>query len=899
MISIGPYTSVSYARMSDQVTHDLLVRELSKVSEWDVLGIYLGLDESEIKEIELDHQSTARRRIVMLEIWTKKDVDASWEKVIEALKSMSQIVLAKQLEEKYCTSESNSLATAACPRTKFIHVKELLLNRKEAIVCRIEDLEEKFLLLVTKVESAMTEADPSPMKLKRFSKFYGNAKVTTVEELLDLLEPFYFLDYALLEKIVKFFLSSSEVVDDLRDYLQQVSKFQSSTTVREFMESIERAQQSHSATSERPGLCTVKLRLVGGWLTKTMEDLEKLVNEIFKDKVDTLSHLRIVRGSVIVTYCAPLSEAESLTVLLVEQSSFVVKVGVYEIVVGDTMVVQSDSTDFSFESSLLDAVEENNLNLLSFLLNINTSSDTSNDKALLYGSYLNRDKAISLLLKANANPNIQTITDNATPLFIASQEGHTDTVALLLKANASPNVQRDDGTTALFIASQNGHTDIVSFLLKANANPNLQCDDGKTPLYIASQQGHIDIVSFLLKANANPNLPKVTGATPLFIASQRGCIDTITLLLSANADPNLQGCIGATPIYIASQKGHTEAVALLLKANANPNFPCNNGTTPIYVASQNGHPDTVTTLLKANANANLQCESGATPLYIASELGHIDVVALLLKANADPNLQCDNGATPLLMATQNGHTDTVALLLKANANPNLQCDDGTTPLFIASQLGHTAVVALLLKANGNPNLQIRNGATPLFVASQNGHSDTVNLLLKSNANPNIHHDKGTTPLMTAALNAHTQVVQLLLASGADPNLQGCDGLSALMIASSAGYLDSVELLLKYDADLSIKSYGLTALDMAAKAGHENIVELLQTAQLSQSSTTSPVLTADEIASNVDNKTMALINRAMEQMLVKGTKSRITADYQKLKQTALPSKHYQEESHNIY
>ena len=54
---------------------------------------------------------------------------------------------------------------------------------------------------------------------------------------------------------------------------------------------------THS-TSERPGLCTVKLRLVGGWLTKTMDDLEKLVNEIFQDKRYVLTHLKIVRGSV-------------------------------------------------------------------------------------------------------------------------------------------------------------------------------------------------------------------------------------------------------------------------------------------------------------------------------------------------------------------------------------------------------------------------------------------------------------------------------------------------------------------------------------------------------------------------------------------------------------------------
>ena len=95
--------------MSDRVktvTHDLLVRELGQVPQWDILGTYLELSEGEIQVIERDHHDTARRRLVMLNKWMEKDVNASWEKVIDALKSMSQIRLANQLKEKYCTSES-------------------------------------------------------------------------------------------------------------------------------------------------------------------------------------------------------------------------------------------------------------------------------------------------------------------------------------------------------------------------------------------------------------------------------------------------------------------------------------------------------------------------------------------------------------------------------------------------------------------------------------------------------------------------------------------------------------------------------------------------------------------------------------------------------------------------
>ena len=327
------------------------MQELGKITDWDVLGIYLGFDESEITEIRHDHQSNARSRRAMFAKWMEKETIPSWERVIDALESMSQIRLANQLKEKYCTSESNPPATAAGPKPAESSLAEhtaavLVVDRQESIIHEVENLEERYLLLVTSVHSAMAEANPSLLKLQMFSKFYTNTKVATVEGLFDQLEPFYFLDCVLLEKIVKFFLRQAHpVVDNLREYRQQLAKFKSSMTVKQFMNSIE---QAHSTTSERPGLCTVKLRLVGGWLTKTMDDLEKCVKEIFKDKTYILSYLKIVRGSVIVTYSAPQPEADLLKVLLREQSSLMVNVGVYELVVGDEMVVQIESNRFLF-----------------------------------------------------------------------------------------------------------------------------------------------------------------------------------------------------------------------------------------------------------------------------------------------------------------------------------------------------------------------------------------------------------------------------------------------------------------------------------------------------------------------------------------------------------------------
>ena len=781
----------------------LLVRELKDV-EWDTLGTYLGLSQGEIREIEHDHQNTGRRRIVMFDKWSRQEEDPSWEKIIAALKDMGENNLASKLREKYLYQQQPQDVESSSKRTEEdCHQTAMVIkvDKHDQVTRELERLEKKYLRLVIDTRKSMETANLSVIELESFSQFYLNDEVTTVKELFQLIKPFCFLDYSLLETAIEVLIDPAHrVVSDLSEYVEQLTNFKKSTTLRDFMQTIETAQKSLT-TKEEAGACTVTIRLVGRWLAKTMDDLDKLLKEIFQDKSSVLAHIRIIKGSIIVTYLAPQSETDSLIKLAETKLSFMPQVGVCGLHIGQRTIISEEIDNFSFESSLIRAVEDNNTYLLTFLININTSPDATNDRgetALMYGSYYGRDTAVSILLQANANPNLQKV-NGSTPLFMAAQNGHSDTVSILLQANANPNLQKVNGSTPLFMAAQNGHSDTVIILLQANANPNLQRDDGATPLFMAAQNGHSDIVSILLQANANPNLQRDDGPTPL---------------------------------SMAAQNGHSDIVSILLQANANPNLPKVNGTTPLYMAAQEGHSE---------------------------------IVSILLQANANPNLQRDNGTTPLFKAAQYGHSDIVSILLQANANPNLQRDDGTTPL---------------------------------FMAAQNGYSDIVSILLQANANPNFQKVNGTTPLMIACYKMHPKIVQLLLSSKADPNLQHSNGSTALMLACRAGCLDSTELLLMSGAGPSIVGpEGLTALDMAASSGHDDIVDLIQAVQLSQSSTTSPALTATEISSSVDNKTMAILNKAMEDMLVAKAESYISTYYKKFKRT-LPSKYDQEDVQTI-
>ena len=533
--------------MSDHITTlttDLLVHELKGITEWQSLGLYLGLAMAEIKEIE-QYSDTPRRRMEMLEKWMRKQGNPSWEMVVEALEKMSEQRLADQLRIKYCTQQHQDEKPLTSRREEQADSQNaervLKLNSHDAVAKGIVSLEENYFNLVTSTEDALNNVCLSATKIKRFTQFMCmKAEVDNVDELFDQMKPFYFIDYRLVEKIVKFFLEQDQSVNSkLDEYIRQLNDFKSSTTVQQFMESIETAQRP-LATADSSTKTTVIIQLVGNWLQKTIKDLDKLLKVLFQDKVSVLSHLRISPGSVIITYLTLLSEVDGLIKVAQEQVPFMLQVGVCKLMIGDAVVTstQRETSYFSFESSLIKAVKDDNIDVMSFLVDINTSPDAADDygrPALLFGSFNGKTKAVGLLLEASANPNLYA-NNGVTPLLMASQNGHTDIVSLLLKAKANSNLYANNGVTPLFVASQEGHADIVTLLLKADANPNLHTDDGATPLYVASQNGHADIVSFLLKANANPNLHIGDGSTPLFIASQKGHTVIVRLLLKANAN---------------------------------------------------------------------------------------------------------------------------------------------------------------------------------------------------------------------------------------------------------------------------------------------------------------------------------------------------------------------------
>ena len=70
------------------------------MTEWLLLGLYLGLPCSRLKEIEADYPMTRSRRTEVIYTWMKRE-RPSWQKVVDALVGVGEGERARDLASKY------------------------------------------------------------------------------------------------------------------------------------------------------------------------------------------------------------------------------------------------------------------------------------------------------------------------------------------------------------------------------------------------------------------------------------------------------------------------------------------------------------------------------------------------------------------------------------------------------------------------------------------------------------------------------------------------------------------------------------------------------------------------------------------------------------------------------
>ncbi|WP_138751958.1 M48 family metallopeptidase [Paenibacillus sinopodophylli] len=165
----------------------------------------------------------------------------------------------------------------------------------------------------------------------------------------------------------------------------------------------------------------------------------------------------------------------------------------------DTFMSQLDVTAPTDEE-MLGAASEGDAELVQQLLSSGgnpNAADAEGWTALMWAAQLNDTVSGSALIEAGASLDVVEQTYEETALTIAIYNGSVDVVEVLLKGNANPDLEDSTGWTPLMTAATEGDMESIKLLLQAGADPGKMDETGYTAADYAMDSGFEDIVWLL------------------------------------------------------------------------------------------------------------------------------------------------------------------------------------------------------------------------------------------------------------------------------------------------------------------------------------------------------------------------------------------------------------------
>lgn len=437
-----------------------------------------------------------------------------------------------------------------------------------------------------------------------------------------------------------------------------------------------------------------------------------------------------------------------------------------------------------------------------------------------------------------------------TALHIAAQQGHADVIQFLLAENAHVDLITNQGETALYWAARNGHDAIVTLLLHAGASMEVQDTEGWAALDWAAIRGHDKVIQVILSKFPIAWFGYDGVNKALRLSAEAGNHTTMQLLLDHGAEIHHRDEDGSTALMWAVPEGHEHSVSFLLSHGANVKAKDDYSNTSLHWATPF---EKVARLLIVNgADIDAKNVDGQTALDWCAQDGQVDVLRLLLEHGANANSQDRYGFSALHASALKGHEVIVRLLIVHGANPDLKDENGWTALHAAAIGGHTSVVQELqpLTKDGSHAIEwvaIRQhdtnrrkllghvaakksegstAITGLRWAVSDGRIERVRAMLDSGTQVDAEDVGGCTALMIGAYMGQEAIVTLLLDYGASVGKPDRFGKTALHEASEHGFLGVVQCLVERGADTNSETCSWTALLLAARNDHSEIVHYL-------------------------------------------------------------------------
>lgn len=323
-----------------------------------------------------------------------------------------------------------------------------------------------------------------------------------------------------------------------------------------------------------------------------------------------------------------------------------------------------------------------------------------------------------------------------------------------------------------------------------------------------------------------------------------GCVrsSAMTAASKPNAKRKLKKQVFALSMELIEHvsKGRLELVAEKIRQGASPDFADYDKRTPLHLAASEGRIAVVQMLLQAGVDANVTDRWGSKPVDDAMKNGYSDIARMLQayggKADEDTLAKEHHDGLELLQLCKNGVLKMVREAVRKGASAGFADYDRRTPLHLASCEGHVAIVDLLLQNGADAHFKDRFGRTAVDDAMCNGHVEVLRTMKERGVDvPGYIFDESHTPkyqqnmqLICMAAKGRVQDCQHCIVDGADVLFGDYDRRTPMHLACAEGHIKIVKMLLAAGADISAEDrWGQSAVDEAAKYGHEDIVKVLE------------------------------------------------------------------------
>ena len=325
---------------------------------------------------------------------------------------------------------------------------------------------------------------------------------------------------------------------------------------------------------------------------------------------------------------------------------------------------------------------------------------------------------------------------------------------------------------------------------------------------------------------ASATLAQTEQRAPLHVAAMRGDAEIVQKLLeSYNCDPNCRDIHGQTPLHLAVKYERPSVARVLCSFGADQNIGDRNNRHPIVYVHSDCELDWI---FRVGHKLEEKDENSETALLYFSKRNRPHVVASLLQQGADTQAIDLGGRTALAAVCKLGHKRIARLLIKNGAGLEVESYSDKTPLYYAASWGHVSIVRTLVQYKAQIEHTSGNHGTALRAASIYDQIEVVELLLSIGANAQCQDATGKTPLIYAAEYGHSFILELLLDEGnADIDAHDKEGLTALCVASREGHEDIVQELVARGASLQPQTPQMrTPIDEAEAMGRYDILDFL-------------------------------------------------------------------------